>query len=167
MTPELVTNELAKLLGRLHTEEKKELRRFTESKEHLSNIKQQIESVETTIRLCRNGNANADTQDALLDELKKAKARGKSQVALLRIIAARNDNRFKVVDAQRLMLEVGAISNPKHAASIIYTLLNRSGKFGKIKPGEYRVLSKKEAQEREGFTPSEWEAEVQKQTNFL
>jgi hypothetical protein len=40
---------------------------------------------------------------------------------------------------KNLLLRAGLIANPKNAASILYTLLQRSGRFEQVHRGEYRL----------------------------
>ena len=45
---------------------------------------------------------------------------------------------FKARDAKRILLNAGIFKTPKSAESMIYTLIDRSGKFERIEPGIYR-----------------------------
>jgi len=131
---DMVLVELSKLIGTLRRQE-------SETKQALDSILEQIKAVEITMRLCRHNGAQAtpDIHDALVAELRKAKAQKKTQMDGLMLIADKNGS-IKVKEAQRFMAEAGFISNPKNAASILYTLISRSGKFEKVKPGEYRLI---------------------------
>ena len=131
---DMVLVELSKLIGTLRKQE-------SETKQALDGILEQIKAVEITMRLCRHNGAQAipDIHDALVAELRKVKAQKKTQMDGLMLIAGK-DGSIKVKEAQRLMVEAGFISNPKNAASILYTLISRSEKFEKVKPGEYRLI---------------------------
>lgn len=121
-------------------------------------MKREREAVETTIRLCHNGaETNTDVRDALVVELREANAQGKTQQEGLAIIANKHNGHLKATLAQRLLVDAGFFSNPKNAASMIYTLIGRAGKYERTKPGEYRLLNTQEIEERQGFTPIEWE----------
>ena len=72
--------------------------------------------------------------------------KGKTQLDALIHIASRNDGHFKVVDAKRLMVESGIIKKPKNALSMLYTIINRSGKFDKVSPGEYKLVTQEQTQ---------------------
>ena len=148
-------NKLSNLIAQLRNER-------MEFEKRLAEVDEQLRAVEITVMLCRNGEGvDVDIYETIIAKLRKAKAQDKTQLEALEMIAASNNGQLKVVNAKRLMLESGFISNPKTADSIIYTLIARSGKFGKINPGEYRLLNKHEIEERQGFTPSEWERQRQ------
>jgi len=131
---DMVLVELSRLIGALRRQE-------FETKQALDGILEQIKAVEITMRLCRHNGAQAtpDTHDALVAELRKVKSQQKTQMDGLMLIANR-DGLIKVKEAQRLMVEAGFIANPKNAASILYTLISRSDKFEKVKPGEYKLI---------------------------
>lgn len=164
--------DLANLAGQLRKQE-------AEAQQKVAEICKQIDAVELTMRLYRHDGTQAmpDIHDALVAELRKAKAnkaKKKTQMDALILIANKSDGIIKVTHAQRLMVETGFISNPKNAPSTIYTLIDRSGRFEKVKPGEYRLLSEQGIQERQGYTPSEWEEKkafdksmTREQTKFL
>lgn len=132
---DMVLVELSNLIGTLRRQE-------SETKQALDGILEQIKAVEITMRLCRHNGAQAtpDIHDALVAELRKAKSQKKTQMDALMLIAGRNNGHIKVTNAQRLMVESGFIANPKNAASILYTLISRSEKFEKVKPGEYKLI---------------------------
>lgn len=141
MNSDLIINELTKLLTKLRTAEQEALWRFSEAQEQLHKIREQLRAVETTMNLSRQATTPDTGHASLVTALREAKAKGKTQLEALEIIATRNNGHLKVVDAQRLMVETGLIGRPKNALSILYTLISRSGgKFSKIKPGEYQLL---------------------------
>lgn len=153
-----VAIELSELVVKLRAEERKTLEQVTEAQEQLQLLKHQREAVETTIRLCHNGaETNIDVRDALVAELREAKALGKTQQEGLDLIVDKHNGHLKATLAHRLLVDAGFFSNPKNAASMIYTLIGRAGKYGWIKPGEYRLLNAQEIDERQGFSPTEWE----------
>ena len=136
---DMVLVELSKLIGTLRRQE-------AETKQALDGILEQIKAIEITMRLCRHNGTQAtpDIHDALVAELRKAKAQKKTQMDGLMLIADK-DGSIKVKEAQRLMVEAGFIFNPKNAASILYTLISRSEKFEKVKPGEYRRIGSQQS----------------------
>ena len=124
-------NELIDLLARLRREKAKAQQKLTE-------LDEQLAAVEVTMRLLgRNGKLGVpDEYESLVSELQ-----GKTQLDALLTIAGKSDNHLKATDAKRLMLQAGLLRNPKTALSMIYTVINRSGRFEKVRPGEYKVLS--------------------------
>ena len=123
-------NDLANLIARLQQER-------IEAEKQLAQVDEQVRAVETTLHLLRQNGASQEPEifKSLVSELK-----GKKQLDAMRLIASKNKGILKVNDAKRLMLEAGLIHNPKNAASILYTLISRSGEFEKVEPGEYKLI---------------------------
>ena len=133
---DLALNELSRVTAQLRADR-------TKVQQQPAGIDEQLRAVEITMRLCRHDKVRAefDDYDAFVSELRRGKEQErKTQMDALMAIVAKYDGCFKVVDAQRLMLEAGLIKIPKNAPSIIYTLISRSGRFEKVKAGEYRLL---------------------------
>ena len=127
---DVTLNELSTLIAQLHNERE-------EVESRLAEVDEQLRAVEITMRLCRkNGLHEPDAYKSLASELK-----GKKQLEALVLIASRSGDSFKVVDAKRLMLEAGLIKRPKNALSMLYTLISRSGRFKRVAPGEYRLIT--------------------------
>ena len=126
---DLTSNELANLIGQLCNQRK-------ELQQRLDELDKQLEAVETTVHLLRYGKSGRSyTDKSLISEL-----RGKTHIDALLTIAGKNNNRLKATEAKRLMIEAGLIRNPKTALSMLYTIINRSGKFERVRPGEYRLI---------------------------
>jgi hypothetical protein len=123
-------NDLSNLLGQLYAERE-------DAERKLHDIEEKLQAVETTMKLLRgNGTSpEANKYDILVSEIK-----GKHQLEALQHIANNHKGTLIVKAAKPLMLEAGLIRNPKNALSIIYTLINRSGRFEKVSPGKYRLL---------------------------
>lgn len=67
--------------------------------------------------------------------------KGMTQVqALIKIAKDNGTNRFKVAAAKKLLLEAGLIKSKKNAANILFTTIQRSGKFKRVVPGEYELV---------------------------
>ncbi len=122
-----VTNELTSLMGKLRKQK-------NELQSQLNSLDGQLEAVETTLNLLVGKPATSIEDHELVYEIQ-----GKTHIDALGIIAGKNNNRLKVTDAKRIMMKAGMIRNPKSALSMLYTIMNRSGKFVRIRPGEYRL----------------------------
>lgn len=135
-------NELSNLFAQRQAKRNEIQQQFTEQ---LSELDKELDAISLTMRLCRHDGTQPepDIHDALVSKLRKAKQKGKSQMEALRIIADGYEGSFRVVNAQRLMVETGFIKTPKNAPSVIYTLLGRSEEFEKVKPGEYKRVKPK------------------------
>ncbi len=126
---EVILDELVGLIVRLRN-------RKAEIEAQLSSLEAQISAVETTLKLLRDdkGPNLSQMNSAFISEL-----HNKSLIEALIAIANKSENRLIVKEAKRLLIQAGLISNAKNALSILYTTISRSGRFEKIKPGEYKV----------------------------
>ena len=113
-------------------------RKRADVERQLIELDEQLEAVETTINLYRKAGKihEPEVYKSIVPELQ-----GRTHIDALQYIASRSGGHLKVTDAKRLMSEAGLIRNPKNALSMLYTIINRSGKFERIAPGEYRLLS--------------------------
>jgi hypothetical protein len=67
--------------------------------------------------------------------------KGLTQVqALVKIAKDNGNNRFKMKEAKRLLLEAGLVKSKKNANTILFTAIQRSEKFKRVAPGEYELL---------------------------
>lgn len=113
-------------------------RKRAEVESQIIELEEQIEAVETTISLYRKAGKiyEPEAYKSIVPELE-----GRTHLDALQYIASKGDGRLKVTDAKRLMSEAGLLRNPKTALSMLYTIISRSGKFERIAPGEYRLIS--------------------------
>jgi hypothetical protein len=68
-----------------------------------------------------------------------------SHLDALIAIAKANNNKLAVKAARRLMTRAGLFKSTKNASSIIFTAVNRSGKFERESPGVYRLIEHRES----------------------
>ncbi len=66
--------------------------------------------------------------------------RGLKQVEALVKIAEHGGGIIRSAEAKALLLQAGLISNPKNAANILFSVMQRSGKFERVEPGVYRLI---------------------------
>ncbi len=86
-----------------------------------------------------------------------ASLRGMKQIEALTKIAQHSGGQLRTSIAKRLMLQAGLIKNPKNANNILFSVIQRSGKFERVEPGIYRLIGPKpEKPERPhlAFTPT-------------
>ncbi|MFZ2148466.1 MAG: hypothetical protein WAV28_14725, partial [Sedimentisphaerales bacterium] len=108
-------------------------REMATTRSRLQDLTAEIEGLETAARVYRQ-------EHGITGSVEPNDLQGKTQVQALITIARAGNGQFKVNDAKRLMLQAGLIRNPKNAASILYTLINRNDQlFEKVKPGVYRL----------------------------
>lgn len=121
-----------------------DLRREREGiQKKLAEVDYAIEAVEVTMNLYRK---TGIIHEPAAYKTLALELQGKTQLQALIHIASKTNGRLKVVDAKRVMLEAGLIRNPKTALSMLYTVINRSGKFEKTSPGKYRLVTPEQTQ---------------------
>jgi len=71
--------------------------------------------------------------------------RGLTQVqALVKLAKDAGNNRFKLKEAKKFLVEAGLVKSKKNAGTILFTAIQRSGKFKRAAPGEYELLPETE-----------------------
>jgi hypothetical protein len=135
---EVILDELVGLIVRLRN-------RKAEIEAQLSSLEAQINAVETTLKLLKDERSPDLSQmnSSFISEL-----HDKSLIEALITIAQKRENRLIVKEAKRLLIQAGLINNAKNALSILYTTISRSGRFEKIKPGEYKVKDVEDTRRR-------------------
>lgn len=104
-------------------------------KEQLEEVEKEFDAVATTLKLMGQappGLANLDLG-------------GMTHVDALVAIAKANGGVLVVKTARRLMTRANLFTNTKNASSILFTAINRSGKFQRSSPGKYKLAEHKEA----------------------
>lgn len=131
--------KLSKIVSKLQIERKKIFKRINE-------INKEIRAVEMTMRLMgyKNGKSILSTYEELVNGIIRKKNKMSQLEVLYEIIDTIGDENkiFKVNEAKNIMVSAGMFNNPENANSIIYTLIDRSGKFEKVKPGVYKLINK-------------------------
>src|SRR3990167_5287983 len=94
-------------------------------------LEAEIEALEAAARIYRE-------EHSITEAIESKSPKGKTQIQALLTIARASNGIFKANEAKRVMIEAGLISNPKNAASIVYTLIkNHEHLFEKVEPGVY------------------------------
>ena len=115
----------------------------------IKNIDEQIKSLNNVVGIVRRGGGQAEHKSDAYNELVKRinndyKQKKITQINALVTIAkflGDNNGNFKAQDAKRVMMDADLFANPTNADSIIYTLIDRSGKFKRINPGIYKYTN--------------------------
>jgi hypothetical protein len=76
-------------------------------------------------------------------------------VQALTVIAKHYGGTFKAQEAKRLLIKAGVMRETKNSTNIIHAVIVRSGKFEKVKPGEYRLSTARIHAELEEFAKRE------------
>ena len=129
-------DELSQLISKLRHERE-------EAAKELTNIDEQLRAVETTMSIYRK---TYTPHEPAIYKTISSELKGKTQLEALVHIASKSGGQFRVVDAKRLMSEAGMFRNPKNVLSMLYTIINRSGKFEKISPGVYKLVAQEQTQ---------------------
>lgn len=131
-TQESMVTRVLHLVSDLRAREK-------ELKAALEEVQLNIEAVQRTSALLREEDglsAEPSDRESVNEEL-----RNMSYHEALVMLAGSNNGRIKVKDAKRILLEAGAIANPKTAYQQLTARLVRSNHFVRVAPGEYELLS--------------------------
>jgi len=140
--------DLEKVIKNLENEKKNIWKRLNE-------ISREIRAVETTLHIIKKNvnKAGNETEipekpeyQEIIKSLKYKRIRNKikqleaiSKIA--EVIGDENKN-FRLNVAKKIMVAAGFFKTPKNANNILYTIIDRSGKFEKIEPGVYRPIEK-------------------------
>jgi hypothetical protein len=122
-------DQLKALKERLQNQEAKQ-------KQRLAEISEKLRAVTLTISLLGEERENEDTSPGVsVRELQ-----GMKQVEALVYIAKHNNGRVRIVDAKKLFTKAGVMKVTKNSYGILYTVIQRSGKFKHSGRGEYELL---------------------------
>ena len=132
--------ELANILNNLNAEKKKMFSK-------INDITKRIKAVEMAMREIKpisNGKKMPPSSIDLVERLRGIRNGITHQEALIKVVNAIGDERkiFRVREAIKIMVNAGLFTNPNNADSIIYTIIDRSGRFKKIEPGIYKLIEK-------------------------
>ena len=101
----------------------------------LAEAQEKLKAVTLTLSLLRTDEGEDETNDIPLREL-----HGMTQIEALIHLARANNNRVKTADAKRLLTAAGVMRDTKNSYGILYTVINRSGRFRRADRGEYELL---------------------------
>ena len=128
--------DIAKLVGRLQAKRDK-------LQGQLEEVQRQLDSASTTYELL---GKNRMVSSSFVYPT-EASLQGKTQLDALIAVAEANDNHLVVKKARRALIRAGLIKNTKNASSIIFTAINRSGRFQRESPGVYKLVEQKKQPE--------------------
>ena len=124
--------------------------RQTELHAELEDVTRKLESVSTTLALLDGSSmpvahrvALARPTHSTTDSIDLASLRGMKQVEALTKIAEHSGGQIRTAFAKKVFLEAGLIKNPKNANNILFSVIQRSGKFERVEPGVYRLIGEK------------------------
>ena len=126
-------------------------KRQSELQAELADVSRKLESVSTTLALLdgvpmpiAHRVSIADTVAVpTVSSIDVSSLRGMRQVDALVKIAQHNGGQFQTTVAKKLLLQAGLIKNPKNANNILFSVIQRSGKFERVEPGVYRLVAHK------------------------
>ena len=105
----------------------------------LDEIEHQLNSVSETIALL-GIKAEPSKRRPVNLNVRPGEMRGMTQLTAMIHIAQKNNGKLKVSPVKDLLVEAGLIKSAKNASNIIFTAIERSGRFERIKRGEYKLI---------------------------
>src|ERR1700677_1045074 len=108
----------------------------------LQEVESQLNSVITTMLLLGYGKSSPE-RSVTVPNLK-----GLTQLQALILIAIANDRKIKVTEIRDIFLREKLSSNPKNAYTIISNVIASSGRFTRIAPGEYELISEPDERDK-------------------
>jgi hypothetical protein len=111
-------------------------------KEKWESLSAQLQEIETDLKsVTRSLNLLGRRNDFLPKTLifPPEQVKGLTHEMALERIAKANNGRFKLIDAKKVFVAAGKISNPKNAYSILAGTIRRGNKFHKVGVGEYEL----------------------------
>lgn len=118
----------------------------------LDDIARQLNSVSETIDLI-GGNASQKGASSVDLHVSPDEVREMTQLQALIHIAEKNNGRLRVAPARLLIVKAGIMKAGKNASNVLFSAIDRSERFERIKRGVYKLLPSKAAPEVEGTEP--------------
>jgi hypothetical protein len=119
----------------------------------IQELEQEIEHVDGTLRSLQKPAVTVAASVSF--DFPVGKLRKLTQVQALMVIAKHYGGTFKAQEAKRLLIKAGVMRETKNSTNIIHAVIVRSGKFEKVKPGEYRLSTARIHSELEEFAKRE------------
>jgi hypothetical protein len=125
-------------------------RRQGELHAEFEDVSRKLESVSMALALLDGDPAPLSHRVALAEGGPPASAsidvsslRGMTQVEALTKIAEHNGGQIQTLVVKKMLLQAGLIKNPKNANNILFSVIQRSGKFERVDHGVYRLIGHK------------------------
>ena len=116
----------------------------------LEDVSRKLESVSTTLALLDGSPMPishtlgvSEDKIPMTAPIDLAGLRGMTQVEALTKIAEHNGGQIQTLVAKKILLQAGLIKNPKNANNILFSVIQRSGKFERVDHGVYRLIGHK------------------------
>jgi hypothetical protein len=116
----------------------------------LEDVSRKLESVSTALALLDGNPMPISHRIAVAEQSLPAtipidiqSLHGSTQVEALTKIAQHNGGRFETIVAKKILLQAGLIKNPKNANNILFSVIQRSGRFERVDHGVYRLIGNK------------------------
>lgn len=117
----------------------------------LQEIDQEIEHVTATLRSLQKPIIRVAGLDFTVatPDFPLAKLRKLTQVQALVVIAKHNGGMVRAQEAKRLLIKAGVMRETKNSTNIIHSVIIRSEKFEKVRPGEYKLKEETSSKPKE------------------
>lgn len=116
----------------------------------LEDAQQALDHIEGAIAYLETGIYPQTIEEALerAPTYPPAKLKGLTQLQAIVTIAKHNGGTVKAQDARHLMIRAGVMRDTKNSTNITHNTIIRSGRFERIRPGEYRLKESQPKPER-------------------
>jgi hypothetical protein len=129
MTESTQADQLTELRDRLQSQKTKLAQRLLE-------VDEKLKAVTLTLSLLN----RTEERETESDIVSPRELQGMTQLEAMVHIARANKNRIKIIDAKKLLTKAGVMKLTKNSYGVLYTVINRSGKFEHCGPGEYELI---------------------------
>ena len=103
----------------------------------IQEVEQELEHITATMRSLQKKTPRVEAQTA--EEFPLGKLRKLTQVQALVVIAKHYNGIVRAQEAKRLLIKAGVMRETKNSTNMIHSVIIRSEKFEKVRPGEYRL----------------------------
>lgn len=117
----------------------------------LAETQKQLTQVQSTLDLLQSEQKNTPKGKRKANlGVSPAELKGMTQPQALAYIAEKNNGRLEVAPARLLLVDAGIMKGGKNASNVLFSVIDRSDRFERIKRGEYKLRPEKNAPEEEG-----------------
>lgn len=141
------------IIAKLRSDEKEIQEKLEQMRKPITQLEddlQHIRGVITFYQRSENSKMMSGVQEAvaeLMAELPISRIKGLSHSDAVVAIAKFNGGLVRTQDAKRLMIKAGIMSKTKNSTNMAHNAIQRTGKFERVSPGEYRLLPDKPKEE--------------------
>jgi hypothetical protein len=111
--------------------------------EKLAEVTKNLDALHTAKLLLAGGSTSKEAEP--ISTISSRELQGKTHLQALEYIAQHSENRLRISVAKALMANAGLFKgSPKNHYNILFTIITRSGRYKRVRPGEYELLPPEE-----------------------